>query len=135
MLRRVVLVRTDVSEECSASIIRVIRISELGTTLAVTSNRSMSLMTCILIVRYRCFGGTCCCYHQCRRLRHLPLNHPYVPICAPNYMALQPRRRQCTKCFTLPLYSHSDIHFSLILMSQTVACVKRWQKGWRGRGL
>jgi hypothetical protein len=32
------LVRTDVSEELSASFIRVIRIGELGTTLAVTSN-------------------------------------------------------------------------------------------------
>jgi hypothetical protein len=40
MLRRVALVRTDVSEELSASIIRVIRIGELGT-LAVTSNRCM----------------------------------------------------------------------------------------------
>jgi hypothetical protein len=39
MLRRVVLVRTDVSEELSASVIRVTRIGELGTTLAVTSNR------------------------------------------------------------------------------------------------
>jgi hypothetical protein len=37
LLRRVALVRTDVSEELSASI-RVTRISELGTTLAVTSN-------------------------------------------------------------------------------------------------
>jgi hypothetical protein len=35
MLRRVALVRTDVSDELSASIIRVTRISELGT--AVTS--------------------------------------------------------------------------------------------------
>jgi hypothetical protein len=34
MLRRVALVRTDVSEEFSASIIRVIRICKLGTTLA-----------------------------------------------------------------------------------------------------
>jgi hypothetical protein len=34
MLRRVALVRTDVSEELSASIIRVTRIYELGTTLA-----------------------------------------------------------------------------------------------------
>jgi hypothetical protein len=33
------LVRTDVSEELSASFIRVTRIGELGTTLAVTSNR------------------------------------------------------------------------------------------------
>jgi hypothetical protein len=38
MLHRVVLVRTDVSEEPLASIISVERISELGTTLAVTSN-------------------------------------------------------------------------------------------------
>jgi hypothetical protein len=39
MLRRVDLVRTDVSEELSASLIRMTRIGELGTTLAVTSNR------------------------------------------------------------------------------------------------
>jgi hypothetical protein len=38
MLRRVALVRTDVSEELSASIIGVTRIGELGTTLAATSN-------------------------------------------------------------------------------------------------
>jgi hypothetical protein len=39
ILRRVALVKTDVSEELSASFIRVTRIGELGTTLAVTSNR------------------------------------------------------------------------------------------------
>jgi hypothetical protein len=39
MLRYVALIRTDVSEERSASFIRVTRIGELGTTLAVTSNR------------------------------------------------------------------------------------------------
>jgi hypothetical protein len=39
MLHRVALVRTDVSEELSASFIRVTRNGELGTTLAVTSNR------------------------------------------------------------------------------------------------
>jgi hypothetical protein len=39
MLRRVALERTDVSGEFSASFIRVTRIVELGTTLAVTSNR------------------------------------------------------------------------------------------------
>jgi hypothetical protein len=38
MLCRVALVRTDISEELSASFIRVTRINELGTTLAVTSN-------------------------------------------------------------------------------------------------
>jgi hypothetical protein len=40
MLRRVPLVRTDVSEELCTSIILVTRIGELGTTIAVTSNRS-----------------------------------------------------------------------------------------------
>jgi hypothetical protein len=39
MLRRVALVKTDVSEERSTSFIRVTRIGELGTTVAVTSNR------------------------------------------------------------------------------------------------
>jgi hypothetical protein len=39
MLRHVALVRTDVSEEHIACIIRVTRIGELGTTLALTSNR------------------------------------------------------------------------------------------------
>jgi hypothetical protein len=38
MLSRVAIVRTDFSEELGASIIRVTRIGELGTTLAVTSN-------------------------------------------------------------------------------------------------
>jgi hypothetical protein len=45
MLRRVDLVRTDVSEELSASIIRVTIIGELGTTLAVTSNRRAQRVT------------------------------------------------------------------------------------------
>jgi hypothetical protein len=39
MLRRVALIRTDVSEEPSASFIRVTRIGELETTQAATSNR------------------------------------------------------------------------------------------------
>jgi hypothetical protein len=39
MLRHVALVKTDVSEELSAPLIRVARNGEVGTTLAVTSNR------------------------------------------------------------------------------------------------
>jgi hypothetical protein len=39
MLRCVALVRTDVSKELSAFFIRVTSIGEIGTTLAVTSNR------------------------------------------------------------------------------------------------
>jgi hypothetical protein len=43
MFRRVALVRPDVSVELSAFIIRVTRIGELGTTLAVISNRGTLL--------------------------------------------------------------------------------------------
>jgi hypothetical protein len=39
MLLRVDLVRTNVSDELGASIIRVTKIGKLGTTLAVTNNR------------------------------------------------------------------------------------------------
>jgi hypothetical protein len=39
MLRRLAVVRTDVSEESRATIIRLTRIGELGTTLVVTSNQ------------------------------------------------------------------------------------------------
>jgi hypothetical protein len=39
-LRRVALVRTDVSEELSSSFVKVTRIGELGTKLALTSNRA-----------------------------------------------------------------------------------------------
>jgi hypothetical protein len=39
MLRRVALIRTDVSEELSASFIKVTIVGELGTTLTLTSNR------------------------------------------------------------------------------------------------
>jgi hypothetical protein len=39
MLRRVALIRTDISEELRAIFLRVTRIGELGTTLAVTNNR------------------------------------------------------------------------------------------------
>jgi hypothetical protein len=45
MLRLVALVRTDVSEELSASFVRVTGIGELGTTLAVTSNRRTPILT------------------------------------------------------------------------------------------
>jgi hypothetical protein len=44
MLRRVVLARTEVSEEYGVSIIGVTRIYELGTTVAVNSNRRTLLI-------------------------------------------------------------------------------------------
>jgi hypothetical protein len=51
MLRRVALVRTVVSEELSASFIRITRIGELGTTLAVNSNRR-TLRALFLVNRF-----------------------------------------------------------------------------------
>jgi hypothetical protein len=57
MLQRVALVRTDDSEERSASFIIVTRIGELGTTLAITSNRRTlrSNTKCLLLVRLTLF--------------------------------------------------------------------------------
>jgi hypothetical protein len=46
MLHRVALVRTDVWEELSASIIRVTRIGELETTLAVTRYWFIACVDC-----------------------------------------------------------------------------------------
>jgi hypothetical protein len=54
MLRRVALLRTDISEELSASIIRVTRIGELGM-LAVTSNRRTLWRNSISIYYYIVF--------------------------------------------------------------------------------
>jgi hypothetical protein len=53
MLRRVTLVRTDASEEISASFSRVTRIGELGK-LAVTINR-ITLRRNILVARFGCW--------------------------------------------------------------------------------
>jgi hypothetical protein len=54
-LCRVALVRTDVLEELSASIIKVTRIGELGT-LAITSNRLTLQCVC---------ASVCVCLHTC----------------------------------------------------------------------
>jgi hypothetical protein len=52
LLRRVTLVRTDVSEELSVSFIRVTKIGELGTTLALTSNRPKLQLVLFLVQRF-----------------------------------------------------------------------------------
>jgi hypothetical protein len=57
MIRRVALVRTEVLEECIASIIRVARIGELGTTLATEA----------------------CCYVFLRSVRRLLVTANIVP--------------------------------------------------------
>jgi hypothetical protein len=50
MLRLVALVRTDVSEERIASIIKVTRKGELGTAVAVTSNRNTHAFTANVVL-------------------------------------------------------------------------------------
>jgi hypothetical protein len=54
MLRRMALVRTDVSEELSTSFIRETRIGELGTTLALTSNRHTSSRRALVAIYSEC---------------------------------------------------------------------------------
>jgi hypothetical protein len=56
MLRLVALVRTNFLEESSASILRVKRIGELGTTLEISSNRRM-LRKKIIILEILCLGS------------------------------------------------------------------------------
>jgi hypothetical protein len=55
MLRCLALLRTDVSVELSGSIIRVTRLGELGTKLAVTSNRRTLVFLCFDIILLRAF--------------------------------------------------------------------------------
>jgi hypothetical protein len=49
MLHCVALVRTDILEELSVSIVRATRIGELGTMLAVTSNRCTLLVAANIV--------------------------------------------------------------------------------------
>jgi hypothetical protein len=49
-LRRVALVRTNVSEDVISSVIGVKRIGELGTTLAITSKRSAEIRSVLQLV-------------------------------------------------------------------------------------
>jgi hypothetical protein len=65
MLGRVALVRTDVSEELSASFIRVTRIGELGTTLAVTSNRRLLVQLFRFLLSPYSLVGTCNTVQNC----------------------------------------------------------------------
>jgi hypothetical protein len=74
MLRRVALVRTDVSEEHNAPIIRETRIGELGTTLAATSNRRTLRRNTWYYLAYLAF------LRSVRRLLVAPSVVPISPI-------------------------------------------------------
>jgi hypothetical protein len=61
MLHRVAIVRPGVTVEFRASFIRVTRIGEIGTTLAVTSNRRTHT-ACVGCYSYRCSLFTDSCH-------------------------------------------------------------------------
>jgi hypothetical protein len=48
VLRRVALIRTDVSEECIASIIKVTKIGELGTLAVISTRRTLQRNTILI---------------------------------------------------------------------------------------
>jgi hypothetical protein len=77
ILHRVALVRTDVSEELRASFIRVTRLGELGTSLAVTINRRRPLTPPHACMYTRGGPGFARSLHC--DLKHL--SHPMSPIC------------------------------------------------------
>jgi hypothetical protein len=87
MLRRVALVRTDVSKEPSTSFIRVTRIGELGTTLAVTSNRGT-------LRRNTMYFFAAFYVPQSDRTENTAINgysiHAYVSVVADNFIELLP---------------------------------------------
>jgi hypothetical protein len=74
MSRRVALARTDLSDERSASIIRVTRIGELGTTLAVISNKHAEKKYCYKHTKYYVSHIV-----FLRRVRRLPVTANVVP--------------------------------------------------------
>jgi hypothetical protein len=93
MLRHVTLVRTEVSKDRSASIIKVTRIGELGTTLAVTSNRRTLWRNTMQNV-VGCNMRTWCCWTElgmregaclasvkqaCAIRNNVSINHRYQP--------------------------------------------------------
>jgi hypothetical protein len=83
MLRRVALVRTDVSEEPSASFIRVTRFGELRTTLAVTSNRR-TLNSVLTRVTWRNIPEDTI-LHSYRRENLKSYVYPLFPSSIPSY--------------------------------------------------
>jgi hypothetical protein len=68
MLRRVALIRTNVSEELGASFIRVTRIGEIGTTLPVTSNRRTLRRNASWLMLCKIWGFHGCPYEECSLL-------------------------------------------------------------------
>jgi hypothetical protein len=104
MLRRVCLVRTDVSGELSASFIRVKRIGELRTRIAITSNRPTLRR------------------NRCDQYGHMLSNYGYVRK-QRNIDIIQRYQNKVLRCLVnAPWYArNSDIHRDLRV--ETVASI------------
>jgi hypothetical protein len=127
MLRRVALVRTGVSEERIAYIIRVTRIGGLGTTLAVTINRSTLRSDTFL----RIVGGD---YEECRLMGYknpvrTPQGRNYVSATESSWLMLckiwgfhsgdcgECRLQACYAVWLLQLLFTANVPSSLTLSS------------------
>jgi hypothetical protein len=81
MLRRVVLVRTDVSKELSASFIRVTRIGELRTTLATANVPSSSILVTLMMEALSSFETSVLTRSKRRNIPEGAI--PYKPVTLP----------------------------------------------------
>jgi hypothetical protein len=118
MWRHVAVVRTDVSEECVTSIIKVKRIGVLGT-LAVTSNWSTQLVSSNVVLHSLLFSPWW-------RRRHVPLKHlfsqePHGVRCIIFFLYLQKCHSKIVVLLCVFILQYSDI--SLVLSSSVVIYV------------
>jgi hypothetical protein len=127
----VALVRTDVSEEHIASIIRVERISELET-LVITSNWTPLWRNCVSL--NRCFGGI---HHLCRLVVIVPGYRPraqgFNSLALPDFLKcsrsgmgsthLREENWGATFFFIIPFYlSPVQVHSTNCVKIFTMAC-------------
>jgi hypothetical protein len=130
ILRRVALVRTDVSEELSTFIVRVARIGELGTTLTVTSNRS-TLVRLTLLLAHRFL------LHW-RWRRYVPPKPRFLQ--EPNGLTSQKTpffsvqincdSQNITKMIPVVLYNFPPNNFSATYIAPTITILPTWSRGF-----
>jgi hypothetical protein len=92
MLHLVALIRIDVSEELSASFIRMTRIGELGIMLAVTSNQRILFNDTVRLLFNGYSGGFFSAGHE-----------------TDHHFELVPRSRECRSIHPLPMCLHGIV--------------------------